>query len=150
MDEPTFQNGYQNDHAELLITSFETCLCRRLVEPSNAKALYSAPYPILSHNTADDPVLTYGNLAAQHLWEMSWDDLTTLPSRLTAEPGERAQRDAMFAEMRDKGFIENYAGIRISATGKRFEIRNAVIWPLRDIEGKKVGEAATFQDYRFL
>jgi hypothetical protein len=34
----------------------------------------------LSLNTADDPVLTYGNLASQTLWEMSWLQLTLLPS----------------------------------------------------------------------
>ena len=132
------------------MASFSKLLAQKLVNPDSAKALYHAPFPVLSHNTAADPVLNYGNLAAQQLWEMGWDALTALPSRLTAEPAERAQRDAMFAELRDKGFIENYAGIRISATGKRFEIRNAIIWPLLGPGGVKVGEAATFRDYRFL
>lgn len=150
MQEPDKRNGYQAAHASLLMSSFETLLGRPLIEMSDAQALYHAPFPVLSHNTAADPVLTYGNLAAQQLWEMGWDALTALPSRLTAEPAERAQRDAMFAEMRDKGFIENYAGIRISATGKRFEIRNAIIWPLHGSDGTKLGEAATFREYRFL
>ena len=56
----------------------------------------------------------------------------------------------MFAEMRNRGFIENYAGIRVSATGRRFEIRNAVIWPLHGPDGTRPGEVATFQDYLFL
>jgi hypothetical protein len=150
MQEPCRENGYQAAHASLLAESFRTLLRRALNDPADAKALYHAPFPVLSHNTAADPVLTYGNLAAQQLWEMGWDALTALPSRLTAEPAERAQRDAMFAEMRDKGFIENYAGIRISASGKRFEIRNAIIWPLHGPDGTKLGEAATFQDYHFL
>ena len=114
------------------------------------KRFNHAPFPVLSHNTAADPVLTYGNLAAQELWEMNWEQLTAMPSRLTAEPAHRVQRDAMFAEMRAKGFIENYQGVRISASGRRFEIRKAVIWPLVGRDGAKLGEAATFQDYTFI
>jgi hypothetical protein len=145
--EPSPQNEFLAAHAALMMTSFARCLARPLVDPATAEALYHAPFPVLSHNTADDPVLTYGNLAAQRLWEMGWEQLTAMPSRLTAEPAERGQREAMFARMRDKGFIENYAGIRISATGKRFEIRNAIIWTLVDAQGVKRGEAATFRDY---
>ena len=150
MTEPAPGNGFQADHARLLMASFVRVTGWPLLDGADPRALYHAPFPILSHNTAADPVLTYGNLAAQELWEMGWDDLTALPSRLTAEPAERGQRDAMFAEMRAKGFIENYAGIRVSASGKRFEIRNAIIWPLIDTGGVKVGEAATFKDYQFL
>lgn len=150
MADPAPNNNYQSDHARLLMVTFQRVTGRTLLEGANSKALYHAPFPVLSHNTAEDPVLTYGNLAAQKLWEMDWDALTALPSRLTAEPAERGQRDAMFAEMRAKGFIENYAGIRVSASGKRFEIRNAIIWPLLAEDCTKLGEAATFKDYEFL
>lgn len=155
MQEPTVKNGFQADHAALMAASFLSLLSRPLLaapiaEVPTAEALYHAPFPILTHDGAADPVLTYGNLAAQALWELPWDQLTALPSRLTAEPAHRAQRDAMFAEMRAKGFIENYAGVRISATGRRFEIRNAVIWPLKGADGLQRGEAATFQDWQFL
>ncbi|WP_254604182.1 MEKHLA domain-containing protein [Leisingera sp. ANG59] len=71
-----------------------------------------------------------------------------MPSRPTAEPAHREQREAMFAEMRAKGFIEDYAGARISASGRRFEIRGALIWPLLAPDGEKLGEAASFRDYR--
>lgn len=150
MQEPTVQNGFQANHAALLAESFLGLLQRPLLKEVAAEALYQAPFPVLSHNGAADPVLTYGNLAAQSLWEMSWDQLTAMPSRLTAEPAHRDQRDAMFAQMRQKGFIENYAGVRISASGRRFEIRNAVIWSLVDDKGVKRGEAAMFQDWHFL
>lgn len=73
-----------------------------------------------------------------------------MPSRLTAEPAHRDQCDAMFAEMRQRGFVENYAGVRISATGRRFEIRDAVIWSLADAKGVKRGEAAMFRDWQIL
>ncbi len=147
---PSPENQFQAVHAGLILGSFERLLGRPLLADANAKALYHTDLIVLSHDGAADPVLTYGNLAAQRLWEMGWEALTSLPSRLTAEPTERALRDAMFTQMRAKGFIEDYAGIRISATGKRFEIRNAVIWPLLDVDGVKQGEAACFADYAFL
>ncbi|WP_293576738.1 MEKHLA domain-containing protein [Phaeobacter sp.] len=148
MDAPSEENGFQADHAALLITSHQRVTGRALLDGGDAKALYHAPFPILSHDGAADPILTYGNLAAQALWEMGWDALTAMPSRLTAEPAHRDQRDAMFAEMRARGFVENYCGVRISASGARFEIRDAVIWPLLDRDGHKRGEAAWFDTWR--
>lgn len=148
MQSPSPENHYQSAHADLMMTSFERLLGRPLA--ATAQALYRAEAVMLSHDGTADPVLTYGNLAGQNLWEMGWDQLTTLPSRLTAEPAHQAQRDAMFAEMRRKGFIENYHGVRISASGRRFEIRNAVIWPLLDAAGVKRGEAATFTEWQYL
>lgn len=148
MQIPSPENQFQADHATLMMVSYERLLGRPLAE--SAEALYHSDAVVLSHDGAEDPVLTYGNLTAQTLWEMGWDQLTTLPSRLTAEPAHRAQRDAMFAEMRAKGFVENYNGIRISASGTRFEIRNAVIWPLLDAAGVKRGEAASFTDWQVL
>lgn len=148
--EPSIENGFRDDHATLLARSFEAQLGRPLHSDVSGQGLYEAPFVILSHDTSDDPVLTYGNMTAQKLWEMDWDRLTTLPSRLTAELAHRDQREAMFQRMREFGFIEDYSGIRISATCKRFEIRNAVIWTLRDDAGEKVGEAAMFSEHRFL
>ena len=150
MQEPSVENGYQAELVDLLLNSFAQVVGRPLLPDNSTKAVYCADFPVLAHNGAEDPVLTYGNLAAQKLWEMSWEALTVLPSRLTAETAHRAQRDAMFAEMRANGFIENYSGVRISASGRRFEIRNAVIWPLLNETGQKVGEAATFKEYSFL
>lgn len=150
MQAPSAENGFQADHAALMAGSFQRILGRPLFDDTAAEALYHAPFPILSHDGAEDPVLTYGNLAAQNLWEMGWEQLTAMPSRLTAEPQHRGQRAGMFAQMRAQGFIDNYAGVRISATGKRFEIRNAIIWPLLDEAGVKRGEAATFRDYACL
>ena len=148
--EPSIENGYRGDHAALLARSFQAQLGRPLHSDVSGRGLYEAPFVILSHDTSEDPVLTYGNLLAQTLWEMDWDRLTTLPSRLTAEAAHRDQRAAMFDRMREFGFIEDYSGIRISASCKRFEIRNAVIWTLHDEAGEKVGEAAMFADYSFL
>ncbi|WP_120501002.1 MEKHLA domain-containing protein [Roseovarius sp. EL26] len=148
MHEPSQGNKFQIEHSELLMRSFEKRLSRPLT--TSAKALYHAPFPVLSHNAIDDPVFTYGNLAAQKLWEVSWDQITQMPSRLSAETDERAARAAMLASITANGFIDDYHGIRISSSGRRFAIKNAIIWTLSDDQGHKCGQAATFNEIEFL
>jgi hypothetical protein len=47
-----------------------------------------------------------------------------------------------------QGFIENYSGIRISKTGRRFRIVNATVFNLLDETGRHLGQAATFEDWQ--
>lgn len=148
MREPSFENSFQCGHALILLRTYDHLLGHPLA--TNPEALYHAPFPVLSHNTADDPIFTYGNLAAQRLWEVSWDQITQMPSRLSAELDERATRAAMLASITENGFIDNYHGIRISSSGRRFAIKNAVIWTLTDDQGHKCGQAATFNEIEFL
>ncbi len=148
MKEPTALNGYQRNHADILMRSFTQRLNRPLA--ADAKALYHAPFPVLSHDTADDPVFTYGNLAAQKLWEIDWEQITRMPSRLSAEQDERDARAAMLASITANGFIDDYHGIRISSSGRRFAIKNAIIWTLTDDQGHKCGQAATFNEIDYL
>lgn len=148
MQQPCSENNFQYGHALRLLHSFEQLLGYPLA--NNPEALYRAPFPVLSHDTAEDPVFTYGNLAAQKLWEVSWDQITQMPSRLSAEPDERAARAAMLASITANGFIDDYHGIRISSTGRRFAIKKAIIWTLTDDQGHKCGQAATFNEIEFL
>jgi hypothetical protein len=48
------------------------------------------------------------------------------------------------------GLIDDYSGIRISSTGRRFRICNATVWSVTDPSGKKTGQAATFSDWEFI
>ena len=48
------------------------------------------------------------------------------------------------------GFVDDYRGVRISGTGKRFLIEQAIIWNLVNNEGDRVGQAATFSDWKSL
>jgi hypothetical protein len=115
------------NHSRLLIDSYQTVVGRDLLKHSRdaveaAKELYEAPFVLVSAGTEADPILNYGNAAALTLWEMSWTDLTSTPGRKTAEPMHRSERAHFLAEVQSKGFIDNYSGIRISSTGKRFRI----------------------------
>ena len=48
------------------------------------------------------------------------------------------------------GYVDDYRGIRISSTGERFEIQQAIVWNLIDAAGQYQGQAATFHHWNFL
>lgn len=140
----------------LLLESFERRLGRPLVATAEgasaaarAEALFLAPIVVVSHDTRPDPVLNYANRAALELWETTLGEMLRTPSRLTAEPVHRDERARLLATAAERGFVDHYAGVRISRTGRRFRIRDAIVWNLDapDPEtGRMVprGQAATF------
>jgi MEKHLA domain len=112
--------------------------------------IFHAPFVLVSHGTEADPVLNYGNAAALALWEMSWAELTRTPSRLTAEVPNREERARLLAAVTQRGFIDDYSGVRISKTGRRFRIARATVWNLISETGLPGGQAAMFTHWEFL
>jgi hypothetical protein len=115
-----------------------------------AARVFQAPFALVSHGTEADPILNYGNQTALTLWEMSWEELTRTPSRLTAEAPNREERARLLASVTANGFIDDYAGVRISKTGRRFRILQATVWNLMDADGNYCGQAAMFSRWEFL
>jgi hypothetical protein len=115
-----------------------------------AQKVFAAPFVVVSHGTEADPVLNYGNRAALSLWEMSWAELTRTPSRLTAEAPKRGERAQLLAAVAQRGFIDDYSGVRISKSGRRFHIARATVWNLLTEEGRPCGQAAMFDRWEFL
>jgi hypothetical protein len=115
-----------------------------------AAALATAPFVLVSHGTESDPILNYGNRTALTLWELSWPEFTRTPSRLTAEPVAREERARLLEEVTRNGYIANYAGVRISSTGRRFRIHQALVWNLLNEDGAYAGQAAMFERWDFL
>jgi hypothetical protein len=153
--DPCEDNWYLADHIQLLRTSFHQLTGRNLIDPNlserdAAKSLYFAPCVLVSHNTAADPIFNYGNRTALDLFELSWTDFTTLPSRKSAEIPDQAARSQLLQEVATKGYIDHYAGIRIASSGRRFQIDGAVVWNLRDQQGVYRGQAATFSTWKYL
>ncbi len=140
--------------SQILVDSFQQLTGNKLVELETpekmAKALFFAPFAIVSHGIQTDPIFNYGNQTALKLWEITWDNFTTMPSKLSAEAENRETRAVMLQQAATKGYIDNYRGVRISTTGKRFLIEKAIVWNLQDSEGKKCGQAATFSHWTFL
>lgn len=136
-------------HVQLLLDSFARLLGRELISrqgsaEAQAERLFQAPFVVVSHGTEADPILNYGNAAALALWEMDLATLTRTASRLTAEPVHRDERARLLERTRRDGYVDDYAGIRISSTGRRFRIEQAIVWNLVDAAGIHHGQAATF------
>src|SRR5688572_22276229 len=121
--------------------SFRRWTGRPLIDSSDdlAHALYHAPFVLASHGTEPDPILRYANLTAQKLWQMDWDDITRLPSRFTAEPDAREERERLLALAEKQGYLDNYCGIRVTSQGRRFRIRDCVLWNVIDEHGARIG-----------
>ncbi|MEO8374836.1 MAG: MEKHLA domain-containing protein [Sphingomonas bacterium] len=130
----------------LIATSYQRLTGRQLSAPAEdiAHALWTAPRVIVAHDTEADPIFFFGNLAALDQFEMSIDQFTAMPSRLSAEPMLREQRQALLESVARDGFVDDIAGIRISANGRGFHIERATVWNLIDEHGNVHGQAATF------
>jgi hypothetical protein len=115
-----------------------------------AEQAFHAPFVLVSHGIEADPVLNYGNQAALTLWEMSWEELTLTPSRLTAEAPNRDERARLLAAVTSRGFIDDYSGVRVSKSGRRFRILQATVWNLLDDRLNPAGQAALFSRWEFL
>lgn len=147
-----FETSSTIEHSALLLESHLRVVGRPLLGnpgllAERARALYFAPFVVLSHGTEPDPVFNYGNAVAQTLFEFEWDALLRLPSRLSAEPLNRDERQRLLDAVSTHGYIDDYAGIRISRTGRRFRIESATVWNVIDASGTRHGQAATFSQW---
>ncbi len=137
------------DFFELLTGNFARLVGKPLAEATQgAHWLYhEAPFAVLAHNTDPDPRFIYANKTAQACFEYAWDEFITLPSRLSAEAPNRAERQRLMDAVARTGFISDYRGVRISKSGRRFWIENGIVWQLVDQAGNPCGQAATFSGW---
>ena len=112
--------------------------------------LFFSPFAVVSHDNQTDPHLNYANQCALTLWEMTWEELRKTPSRLTAEPMNRAERTRMLEQAASRGIITDYRGIRISRTGRRFRVEQATVWNVLDESSSPCGQAAMFSTWTHL
>jgi hypothetical protein len=152
--QPIWQADFALRHAQILARSFKHFTQRDLIPgnlsaPGLAQSLFEAPFALLSHGVQADPVLNYGNRTALALWDMSWEEFTRMPSRLTAEAPNREERARLLAAVATRGFADDYSGVRISRSGRRFNIARATIWNLLALDGSFYGQAAMFDHWEF-
>ena len=155
--EPNPSNQFHAAHISLLLASYRRWTGRpldiaRTVEGmgDESEAIYRAPFVVLSHGTEVDPIFNYANQAGQSLFEMTWPEFMVTPSRLSAEPLVRAERLRLFERVAEYGFIEDYRGVRVSKSGRRFFIERATVWTVLDGVGNRAGQAAMFSHWQYL
>ena len=155
LPKPSEDNGYLAEHVAILRNSYRHWTGRELVKPgmSDSEAgryLFHAPFVVVSHDTAKDPLFNYANQTALDLFAMNWAEFTALPSRLSAESINQDERARLLGEVDVRGYIENYQGIRIGRHGRRFFIEDAIVWNLLSPSGTHYGQAALFEHWKFL
>ena len=140
--------------AHCILSSFERAFGRPLLAGAQSthapQELFGADTVVLAHDGGADPALIYANAAALHLWERPWAEMIGMPSRLTAEPQERADRARMLARALQQHASEGYTGVRISRSGRRFQIHNARLWTLWGPGDHPCGQAAAFSSWWWL
>ena len=137
-------------HAMLMASSHQRLVGHPLLVRSRGETdeafagrLYTAQFALLSHDGRSEPCFDYANLVAQQLFERSWDEMVGMPSRLSAEAPERAERERFLARVAEQGYVDDYSGIRVASSGRRFRILRATIWNLVDVSGRRIGQAAS-------
>lgn len=138
----------------LLSASYLRFLKQSLV-PSEWDAAYAArwlyaeaPYCVLAHEPGPNPRFIYANATAQACFEYTWEELTGLPSRLSAEAPEREERQRLLDGVMQHGFATGYRGLRVAKSGRRFWIEDVTVWQLADENGVLHGQAATYRHWR--
>jgi hypothetical protein len=153
MTNPPAASNHALQRLNLLVSSHHRLTGRQLIDAKQSDlwhACWTAPRVIVAHGTQADPIFFYGNQLALDVFELDFAAFTQLPSRFSAEPLLREERDALLARVRDHGFIDDYAGVRISASGRRFRIEQATVWNLLDENGTLRGQGATFERWAIL
>ncbi len=117
---------------------------------AQSERLFQAAFVVVAHDTQPDPIFNYANRRALELWEIGLPRLLTTPSRLTAEPVHRQERERLLERTARQGFVDDYQGVRIAASGRRFRIERAIVWNVLDVTGLKIGQAATFSAWHDL
>ena len=149
-----FDAGKSEGQARLILCSYKKLLGKDLIQidasKSMAEQLYDAPMVVLSHGTQSDPIFNFGSAMALERFELSWEELIKLPSRFSAEAPNREERKRLLDRVNSDGYIDDYQGVRISSSGKRFLIRQATVWNLTNEKGEYLGQAAAFDQWEEL
>ncbi|PZX15858.1 MEKHLA domain-containing protein [Breznakibacter xylanolyticus] len=152
---PCSENSYLKDYIYQITSSLKKLANIEIVDASlsleeQAKQVFNSGYVLLAHDASNEPVFNYANQSALNLFEMSWEEFINMPSKYSAESDERGSRAKFIAEVEANGYSKDYSGIRISKTGKRFEIKNVILWNVYDSDNKRIGQAALFNEYTYL
>ena len=145
------KNYTTEEWVSLLLKSYFQLFKKDLIPKSSdiMDSLFKANFYLVSHQYKNEPILVYGNQKVLDRWEMTWEVFVGTPSRLTAEKELQNKRAEMLKIADKQGYFDKYEGIRISSKGKRFWIKDALIFNIykdasSNLNSKVIGQAALF------
>ena len=151
---PSENNHFHLVHIRLLVSSFKLLKGKNIMASdcdieNISREIFYAPFAVTSHGTEADPIFNYANQCALDLFEMAWENFIQLPSRLSAEIDSQEERDRILKKVSENGYVDDYSGMIISNKGKRFQIKNAIVWNVID-QDRYYGQAALIREWAFL
>lgn len=155
LSNPDASNNYHQEHVLIMLKNLKKWTNYDLIQEYSlsletvGEQVFNADFYLLSHNTATDPVLTYGNQRVLDRWEVTWTELTAMCSKETAKPIDRANRSQLMAQVKSHNYISGYSGVRISKTGREFKILDGIVWNLFLDDGSFYGQAAWFKAVQY-
>jgi len=143
---PQFDTPDLRQRIALIADSHQRLTGRPLVAAGGdlVAALWNAPLAVVAHGTEADPLFFFGNRAALTAFKADLSRFIGMPSRLSAEAPDRAERQALLDRVTAHGYVDDYAGSRVKLDGEHFRIENATVWNLIDKAGVRRGQAAAF------
>jgi hypothetical protein len=133
-----YQSYYALTHKVLL-----DCPSKKLLVDS----INQFKYPIASHTLSDIPIFNYANEAMLKLFEMKHHEFIGLPSDQSASKKHQEERRYLLAQVKLKGFVENYQGYRVKKYGETFLIKKATIWNVSNHRGQMHSQAVIIFDW---
>ncbi|MBY7699337.1 MEKHLA domain-containing protein [Vibrio harveyi] len=112
--------------------------------------IWKSNFAIISHNSESEPIFNFANENALELFEMEYEDFIRLPSEFSAEFDEIEEWNELLKQVHSNGFIKGYTGTRVSATGLRFKIIDAIIFNLYDFDYNYFGQAAVIPKWEYV
>ncbi|WP_145013036.1 MEKHLA domain-containing protein [Pseudomonas oryzihabitans] len=103
-----------------------------------------APYALLAHGTENDPLFCYANEQALCCFGYPRAEFLGMPSRFSASPKDRDERQRLMETVGRQGYAGDYEGWRVDQAGRAFMIYAGVVWNLVDGDGQRLGQAALF------
>ena len=86
-------------------------------------------FVLISHNTEDDPIYNFGNVACLRAFVRSWEELCITPSResVVVRSVDEKLRNELMSKVTSDGFVEGATGIRVTGDGKFIRLIDAVV-----------------------
>lgn len=159
-----FSTPFLQKHAMIVLESFKQTFGKSLIDYEKsippaavAQSLFHIPSAVLSHDRMEvgngvfENIYTYANRSALLAFERSFAEQTVLPSRKSAAPQskEQKERNSLLIECFKQGKLQ-FSAERLSATGKRVLIHDGLLFNLFDERGVYHGQAVVLKNIEVL